>query len=558
MQSSSGSQAKGRQVEMKVKTRSVRKVVLSTIGSLLLVGMTTIVILALLGPSVGNVFSNIVSNCTNCGSGWAGAYTGSYNGGSAYQAYGDGYQTYGGTDPVNGEPYADMFFKHSGVNPFIDTEDDPLSTFALDVDTGSYAVTRRYLTEGYLPPAEAVRVEEFVNSFDYREPPPELGIFSITLEGGNTPFVQTERYRVIRIGIQGKEILEHDRKDAVLTFVVDTSGSMEMENRLGAVQQALARLVDELRSTDQVAIVAFGAQARVVLPATPASERGAIREAIYRLRPDGSTNAAEGLMLGYQTASRAFRPGAINRVILCSDGVANTGLTSAEDMLEQVRGYAEDGIHLATIGFGMGNYNDVLMERLANDGNGIYAYVDTPREAEKLFVEDLTGTLQTIAMDAKVQVSFNPETVSRYRLIGYENRALRDEDFRRDDVDAGEIGAGHDVTALYEVKLLEVAAGELAAVTLRWQDPDTGEVSELSEKIAVEALASSFEESSDAFRLAVLAAQFAEILRESYWIGERTLNDLTPWLYSLESLEDSEVWEFIDLVQRAALLDGEA
>jgi Ca-activated chloride channel family protein len=344
----------------------------------------------------------------------------------------------------------------------------------------------------------------------------------------------------------------------VLTFVVDTSGSMEMENRLGAVQNALSRLVDNLRPTDQVAIVAFGMQARVVLPATPASDRGAIQDAIYSLRPDGSTNAAEGLRLGYELASRAYRPGAINRVILCSDGVANTGLTGAEDILDEIRGYTLEGIDLATVGFGMGNYNDVLMERLADEGNGFYAYVDTPREAEKLFVENLTGTLQTVAMDAKVQVSFNPDVVSRYRLIGYENRALRDEDFRVDTVDAGEIGAGHDVTALYEVKLQEGASGELAAVTLRWEDPDTGQVAEMTEAIAVEKLAAEFEDTSAAFRLAVLTAAFAEVLRESYWVGERTLADLLPWLRSLEEFEDPEVMEFIGLVQHAAALAGGA
>jgi len=462
--------------------------------------------------------------------------------------------SYGGTVLVNDEPYENVFFKRSGVNPFIDTEDDPLSTFALEVDTGSYTITRRYLTDGYLPPAEAVRVEEFVNYFDYGEPAPEEGTFAITLDGGPTPFVQNERYRVIRIGLQAREVAVEGRKDAVLTFVVDTSGSMEMENRLGAVQHALSRLVDTLRPTDQIGIVAFGTQARIVLPATPASDREAIQDAIYSLSPKGSTNAADGLRLGYQLASRAYRPEAINRVILCSDGVANTGLTGAGDILDEIRGYTLEGINLTTVGFGIGNYNDVLMERLADEGNGIYAYVDTPLEAEKLFVHNLTGMLQTIAMDVKVQVSFDPEIVSRYRLIGYENRALRDQDFRLDTVDAGEIGAGHHVTALYEVKLMEGASGELAVVTLRWEDPDTGQVAEMTAAIDVEHLAAEFEGTSAAFRLAVLTAEFAEILRESYWTGERTLADLLPWLSLVEEFEDPEVLEFIGLVQRAAAL----
>ena len=529
--------------------RKPRNLLLSLIGLVLLVGMVTVAILALLGPVVGNVFSSTVSGgCLNCGL--------AVSPGTSY-AYtpGDGnVPSYGGTVPVNDEPYANVFFKRSGVNPFIDTEDDPLSTFALEVDTGSYTITRRYLTDGYLPPAEAVRVEEFVNYFEYGEPAPEEGTFAITLDGGPTPFVQNERYRVIRIGLQAREVADEGRKDAVLTFVVDTSGSMEMENRLGAVQHALSRLVDTLRPTDQVSIVAFGAQAWVVLPATPASDREAILDAIYSLSPDGSTNAAQGLRLGYQLASRAYRPEAINRVILCSDGVANTGLTGAGDILDEIRGYTLEGINLTTVGFGMSNYNDVLMERLADEGNGIYAYVDTPREAEKLFVHNLTGMLQTIAMDVKVQVSFDPEIVSRYRLIGYENRALRDQDFRLDTVDAGEIGAGHHVTAIYEVKLMEGARGELAVVTLRWEDPDTGQVAEMTAAIDVEHLAAEFEGTSAAFRLAVLTAEFAEILRESYWTGERTLADLLPWLSLVEEFEDPEVLEFIGLVQRAAAL----
>jgi Ca-activated chloride channel family protein len=467
--------------------------------------------------------------------------------------------TYGGLNPVNGEPYHDVFFEDYGVNPFIDTEDDHLSTFALDVDTGSYTITRRYLRDGNLPPDEAIRVEEFVNFFDMGYPLPEQEAFSIHLEGAPTPFVQNERYQVLRIGIQAYDIPDDERKDAMLTFVIDVSGSMDMENRLGSVKDALTSLVESLRPTDQVGIVVYGSRAKKILDPTPVSEGQTILDAIHRLEPGGATNAEEGLQIGYKMASKSFLTGGINRVILCSDGVANVGSTGPDKILKSIREYANQGIQLTTVGFGMGNYNDVLMEQLADDGDGFYAYVDTPEEAEKLFVDDLTGTLQAIAMDAKVQVDFNPDVVSRFRLIGFENRALEDDDFRDDSVDAGEIGAGHNVTALYEVKLLEEAQGEIATVFMRWQDPDTHEVNEISRTIATSGLAQSFEETSSSFKLAVMVAEFAEILRDSYWAQQFTLNDIVEQLNSQNwpQFEDDEVMEFEELVREAAGLSGE-
>jgi Ca-activated chloride channel family protein len=463
---------------------------------------------------------------------------------------------YGGQNPVNGEPYRDVFFENYGVNPFIDTEDDHLSTFALDVDTGSYTITRRYLRDGNIPPDEAIRVEEFVNFFEMGYPLPQQQAFDIYLEGGPTPFVQNERYRVLRIGIQGYDIPDEERKDASITFVIDVSGSMDQENRLGAVKEALTKLVENLRPTDKVGIVVYGSRGEVILEPTLVSEGQTILSAIRRLSPNGSTNAEEGLQLGYQIASEAFLVGGINRVILCSDGVANVGNTGPDKILESIREHASQGIQLTTVGFGMGNYNDVLMEQLADDGDGFYAYVDTQEEAEKLFVNDLTGTLQAIAMDAKVQVEFNPEVVTRFRLIGYENRALEDDDFRDDTVDAGEIGAGHSVTALYEVKLEDNAEGNMATVFLRWQDPDTQEVIEISRSIRSSDLATSFSETSRTFKLAVLVAEFAEILRESYWAQEYTLHDLVAEFDSQDwpVFERMEVLEFEELVQRAANL----
>ena len=467
--------------------------------------------------------------------------------------------TYGGVNPVNDEPYADVFFDSEGVNPFIDTEVDPLSTFALDVDTGSYTVTRRYLRDGYLPPKEAIRVEEFVNYFDYGYPPPQDSAFAIYLEGGPTPFVQGDRYRVLRVGIQGFDVPDEARKEAVLTFVIDISGSMDMENRLGAVKSALRGLVESLRPTDQVGIVVYGSRGQVVLEPTFIENRETILAAIESLAPGGSTNAEEGLVLGYQLATQAFRPGAINRVILCSDGVANVGNTGAESILKSIRQHAREGITLTTVGFGMGNYNDTLMERLADEGDGFYAYVDTQAEARRLFVHDLTGTLQTIAMQAKVQVDFNPEAVELYRLIGFENRALADEDFRDDSVDAGEIGAGHSVTALYEIKLAEGAQGELATVYLRWEDPDSGEVSEISELLQVADLRGSFQETSPSFKLAVYVAQFAEILRQSIWAEDFTLAGLAEHLetFNLAQFDSPAVVEFGELVRQAVVIRGD-
>ena len=325
-------------------------------------------------------------------------------------------------NPPNDEAYHDMYFKGTGTNPFIDTEDDHLSTFAMDVDTGSYSVTRRYLTDGYLPPPEAVRVEEFVNTFDYNYDPPTEDAFAIHIDGALSKFGEGKRLQLLRIGLQGRVIPAEHRKDAILTFVIDVSGSMDMENRLGLVKKALTLLVDQLRPTDKVGIVVYGSRGRLVLPHTGIEQRSTILSAINALRPGGSTNAEEGLRIGYDLAWRNASVNHINRVILCSDGVANVGNTGPDEILKEIRTYVNKGITLSTVGFGMGNYNDVLMERLADTGDGSYAYVDTLTEAKRIFVKNLTGTLQLIAKDAKIQVDFNSEVVSRFRLLGYENR----------------------------------------------------------------------------------------------------------------------------------------
>lgn len=462
----------------------------------------------------------------------------------------------GGTTEPNDQPYGDMFFESYGVNPFIDTEDDNLSTFGLDVDTASYTMARGYLEGGHLPPPPSVRVEEMVNFFDYGDAPPRRGDFAITAEGAPTPFAEGPRYRLLRFNVRGREISTAERLPATLIFVVDVSGSMQRENRLGLVKRSLGLLLDQLRPDDRVGLVVYGSQGDVLLE--PTGDLEAIRSAIERLQPRGSTNAEEGLVLGYGLAERYFREGAINRLVLCSDGVANVGRTGPDSILTRIGTAAEGGIELTTVGFGMGNYNDVLMEQLADRGDGNYAYVDTLDEARRVFVENLTGTLQTIAREAKIQVEFNPEVVSRYRLLGYENRDIADELFRDDTVDAGEIGAGHSVTALYEIKLRDGgrARAELATLRLRYHSMAVEEVVETAQSLRVGDLEDSWEEASAALRLASVVAEYAEILRRSFWAKQSDPEELfrRAQRVSAEFAGDIEVADFVSLVGRAARL----
>ena len=454
------------------------------------------------------------------------------------------------------EPY-DMFFQDYGVNPSIDTEDDHLSTFALDVDTGSYTIMRNYLSEGNLPPQDSVRVEEYVNYFEqgYSNPPAHQA-FGINIDGAPTPFDEAERYSMLRVGIQGYDVPDSERKDVSLTFVIDVSGSMDMDNRLGLVKRSLGLLVERLHRDDQVGIVVYGTEARVVLDPTPGSDKGRILRAVHSLQPEGVTNAEAGLRLGYKMAMRAFNPAGVNRVILCSDGVANIGQTESDAILREVHGYVEEGVMLTSIGFGMDNYNDVLMEQLADNGNGFYAYVNTMDEAKRLFIADLTGTLQTIALDAKVQVDFNPEVVSHYRLVGYENRDVADEDFRDNSVDAGEVGAGHTVTALYEVKLFPQASGWVASVYLRWQDPDTREVVELSKDFDTYQMSESFRRVDPYFQWSVVVAEYGEILRDSYWAEDSSMDAVYKEAQRVSEYlpRDKAVSEFVELVRMARRL----
>ncbi|MCP5099788.1 MAG: VWA domain-containing protein, partial [Chloroflexi bacterium] len=382
------------------------------------------------------------------------------------------------------------FFQDYGVNPYIQTNVDNLSTFSLDVDTGAYTVARHYINNGTQPPANAIRVEEFVNFFDQGyDNPSDVG-FAIYADGAPSPF-HNDGTHFVRIGVQGYEVAADQRPPAALTFVIDVSGSMQGSDRLGLVKESLQLLVDRMREDDTVSIVVYGSNARVVLHPTRGSERSTILSAIYSLQTEGSTNLEAGLLLGYEMANLAYQSGGINRVILASDGVANVGATGPDSIVSQIRGYADSGIQLTTIGFGLGNFNDVMMEQLADDGDGSYAYVDTMDEAERLFVDNLMSTLQTIALDAKIQVEFDPNVVSQYRLIGYENRAIADQDFRNDEVDAAEFGAGHSAAAIYAIQFVPGANGRIATVNLRWQDPETRQVQEISGSFTTANLSSS-------------------------------------------------------------------
>ncbi len=459
---------------------------------------------------------------------------------------------------VNGKPFADMYFKHYGVNPTIDTEEEPVSTFSVDVDTASYTLARSYLARGHLPEEEAIRVEEFINAFRYDYVDPGQAPFGVQVEAFPSP--NRRGYHVLHVGLKGREVSVAERKPTHLVFTIDVSGSMDMENRLGLVKRSLALLVEQLDERDTLAIVVYGSSARTVLEPTRATERGRILEAIERLRPEGATNVQAGLELAYSIAASHASEGAIRRVILCSDGVANSGITGADEIFDSVKAYARQGVQLTTVGFGMGNYNDVLMERLAQMGDGQYAYVDQLPEARRLFVEQLTGTLQLIARDVKVQMEFDKAAVSRYRLIGFENRLLKQEDFTNDQVDAGDIGAGHTVTALYEVKFREGqerSASSFATLRLRFKEPTTtleaGTSQEVEKALPTAIVRQNLEAASGPSQLSLVVALFAEKLRGSYWARNVSYEDLLRlWSQLPERLRDREqVAELRELIQMA-------
>ena len=452
-------------------------------------------------------------------------------------------------------PYDGVTFDDPGSNPYVDPEEDRESTFGLDVDTASYTVARRFLDDGRLPDPASVRVEEYVNYFDQGYRAPEDDVFAIYSDGGPSPFLPEDEL-LLRVGLKAREVQDRARPDAALTFVIDVSGSMDRENRLELVKRSLGLLVEELGRDDSVAIVVYGSDARVVLPPTSARHPEEILDVIDSLHPEGSTNAEAGLRLGYEIARETLVEGGINRVVLASDGVANVGAVDADSILERIRDDAETGIQLVTVGFGMGNFNDALLEQLADRGDGFYAYVDDIDEARRLFVDDLTSTLQSVALDARVQVEFDPDVVAEYRLIGFENRAIDDDAFRDDRVDAGAIGAGHEVTALYAVRLTgDVGrADRLGTVHLRWLDPEGRGADEIDHDIRLGDLAGSFGRTEATFQLDALIAATGERLRGSQWGSDYTLRDVADVAteVSRDLPRTDEVHDFLELLEDAA------
>ncbi len=459
---------------------------------------------------------------------------------------------HGGSANVNDEPFSAMFFEGNDVNPFVDTEDDRLSTYAVDVDDASYIMARSYLERGEIPPKDAIRTEEFVNHFDYNYAAPRNDAFQVSMEAAPSKFGQNNVW-MLHVGIKGLEIAPENRKAANLVFVVDISGSMACENRLGLVRKSLHLLLDELTPRDRVGIVAYGNQGEIRLYPTSVENRDKIAMAIDRLQSAGSTNAEAGLRLGYEMADRMFENSKINRVILCTDGVANVGVTGADGLLERIKKYARKGITLASIGYGMGNHNDKLLEKLGNKGDGYHAYVDDIEEARRVFVDNLTGSLQVIARDVKVQFEFNPEVVRSYRLLGYENREVADNKFRDDDEDGGEIGGGHASTALYELKLHTTKPNkQIGELFVRYKDPETKKVAEVSYPFTTNALTPTFEQTGNDFKLAAAAAEYAEILRGSYWAKGSDMKDVLSVVTGLYiDTSDPDILELMGLITKA-------
>ncbi len=456
-------------------------------------------------------------------------------------------------------------------NPFLPVGQQPLSTFSIDVDTASYANVRRMLTAGRLPPPDAVRIEEMINYFDYAYPQPAGDEpFSVNVEVAECPW--NGAHLLARIGLKGYEFAPGERPPANLVFLIDVSGSMQPANKLPLLQQALKLLVNELEPDDRVAMVVYAGASGLVLPSTPATNRAAIVNALDNLSAGGSTNGGAGIQLAYDTAAAAYIPGGVNRVILATDGDFNVGVVSQSALVEMVAARAKEGVFLSVLGFGMGNLKDGTLESLADKGNGNYAYIDTLNEAQKVLVEQMGGTLVTIAKDVKIQIEFNPAEVAAYRLIGYENRLMAAEDFNDDRKDAGEIGAGHTVTALYELvppglegEVLSVdplkyqtplapsegaANGELMTVKLRYKEPE-GEVSKLI-AVPVRDSGLTLEQSSDDFAFAAAVAAFGMLLRGSTHAGAADYGLVES--LALGAMGDDAYGyraEFVSLVQRA-------
>ncbi|MFC4699896.1 von Willebrand factor type A domain-containing protein [Glaciecola siphonariae] len=458
-------------------------------------------------------------------------------------------------------------------------KNEPVSTFSVDVDTGSYTNTRRMLNQGQLPPADAVRVEEFLNYFDYQYSTPESPeqAFVIDTAIANAPW--DEARHILRIGLNAYVDKNASDEGSNLVFLLDVSGSMNNTNKLPLLKRSLLMLSKQLSAKDKVSIVVYAGASGVVLKPTAGNDQQAIAKALNSLRAGGSTNGAAGIEQAYQLAESAFIDGGINRVILATDGDFNVGMTNHEALIELIEQKREKGIALTALGFGQGNYNDYLMEQLADAGDGNYAYIDNINEARKVLVNQLRSTMQIVAKDVKVQVEFNPAVVSEYRLIGYDNRALANEDFNNDKVDAGDIGAGHKVTALYEVVLhgsespyfepLKYQARgpridtadlkELAQIKLRYKaihNNKSDDESRLLVQTVNEAQISPFEQQDTEFKFAVAVANFAEQLKSSKYAGNLGLDWIAHAANEAKGKDEFGYrHEFVQLVKTAQALD---
>lgn len=465
-------------------------------------------------------------------------------------------------------------------NPVQRVAENPVSTFGVDVDTGAYANLRRFLSQGQLPPRDAVRVEELVNYFDYHYAVPRdrSRPFSVTTEIAPTPW--NARTHLLHIGVQGWKP-EGERPASNLTFLIDVSGSMNSPDKLPLVKSSLKLLSRQLRPQDRLSLVIYAGASGVILEPTAGDQQARIDAALDLLEAGGSTNGGAGIDLAYAMARQGYIKGGINRVLLATDGDFNVGVTNFDQLLDRVKMQRQSGIALTTLGFGTGNYNEALMEQLADIGDGNYAYIDSLKEAQKVLVRQMEATLTTIARDVKIQIEFNPAQVAEYRLIGYENRALRREDFANDHVDAGDIGAGHTVTALYEIALVgeggerigplrygsaaapAAASGELAHLRLRYKRPGDGaDANSLLIERAIaarDAVNKSIAGSSDAFRMAAAVAGFGQLLRGGQYLDAF---DYTAVLnlarQSRGRDDDGDAGEFIQLVQLARSLDAAA
>lgn len=468
-------------------------------------------------------------------------------------------------------------YGHILENPFLDAAGNPLSTFSIDVDTASYSNVRRFINDGALPPVDAVRVEEMINYFTYDYAQPTDGKpFAVHLDVAGCPWETS--HRLVRIGLKGREIATDKRGASNLVFLLDVSGSMEPRERLPLVKQAMRLLVEKLTESDRVAIVVYAGSSGLVLPSTTGDHKERILGALENLQAGGSTNGAEGIELAYRIAADNFIKGGVNRVILATDGDFNVGVTSQGDLVRLIERKAKTGVFLSVLGVGTDNLKDSTMQKLANKGNGNHAYLDSLDEARKVLVQQMNGTLVTIAKDVKIQVEFNPARVASYRLIGYEKRMLRKEDFNDDKIDAGEIGAGHTVTALYEVVPVGTAANsgappvdplkyspvtsaastsssasELLTVKLRYKKPD-GDRSELLERPLIDE-GKEFARASTDLKFAAAVAEFGMLLRGSEFKGSGTLGAVLEWAQEGKG-EDVNGYRagFIEMVRKARAL----